>query len=293
MFNFIKKSTFLLILVLLISSVGRAAQTGWLNVFTDINGTKIYVDGRLVAQDQVVNYPLQIGDHYLKVELDGKKIYAKTFNIQANRTTTVVSDHFVDFKTNTPSRGAIDREAYRLRQVKGYAGFGIYGAAPAAGISFKWWMFDQIGLQLIGFANNDGTRIDEQFGGRLLIGFSDKVAFNYNLNAYMALGYARQYRLNDPLQRDSVGEVTSLSFGIEGNVGQVANALFFGNSYFFEDAGEGLMTLLTQVITLGLLNTTYVSLEIGLDTTNGHYLDDGSNLRKSGAHITGGIHYFF
>jgi hypothetical protein len=289
------KKSLLIMLFLLLAQPLFAKDIGWLNVFTDINGTQIYVDGKMIAQDQLVGYELEAGEHYLKVDLDGKKIYAEKFTILANRTNTIVSDHFVDFRTNTPSRGAIDREAFRLRQVKGYTGFGVLFGSPVSGLSFKWWIWDRFGIQAISFLENSSPVTNESYGARILINFADKVAFSNNLNAYLALGYGTHYSMNKPTERDQRAEIRSLSFGLEGKIGEVANALFLNRVFTFggEKGKESFAEFLLKLATLGLLNTTYVSLELGLDWTGGKYLDDGSSISQSGTRVGFGMHYFF
>ena len=74
----------------------------------------------------------------------------------SNRSTTVVSEHFVDIITKTPSRGAIDREAERLRKSRGDFAFGFFTSNKLQSqlISMKWWAFKHVGFHtLIGGAN--------------------------------------------------------------------------------------------------------------------------------------------
>ena len=57
--------------------------------------------------------------------MGGELVYAEEIVIVSNRSTTVVSEHFVDIITKTPSRGAIDRKAERLRKSRGDFAFGF------------------------------------------------------------------------------------------------------------------------------------------------------------------------
>lgn len=80
-----------------------ATEHGFLNVFTDLAKAFIVVDGELVSRESLVKYPLALGEHLVQVRMDDKVVYQQTVVIQQNRTSTVVSDHFVDIITSTPS----------------------------------------------------------------------------------------------------------------------------------------------------------------------------------------------
>lgn len=282
----------LAILILLsLKSFVLAEVTGKLNVFTDLKGAQIFIDGKLAGEESVVGWELGVGTHFLKVEYNGKTSYAKTVEITEGRTTTITSDNFVDIRTKTPSRGAVDTEAERLREYRGNAGFGIFGPTPTTGLSVKWWFAKNMGLQALGYAKTESTYMDSSFGGRLLVGFPQKIFAEEVLDAYMALGYGRSFHTDNAFPSlNTMDESASIFFGVEAKLGDLANALF-ANQRIYVDSKDSAVILIGEIATLGLLNICYTSFEIGLETKNKY--TNTSRDTEANLKFNLGLHYFF
>lgn len=221
--NFILKRC--LLIVCLCLSIAHAIEMGVLNVFTDLPEAIIVVDGLVCGKEAVVKLPLEVGEHYVEVELDGKKVYAEKVQIAANRSATVVSDHFVDIITKTPSRGAIDREASRLRESRGDFGFGLMAQSqkqPAAAI--RWWFLKHVGIQGYGLGSIPGTEYAGLVGARLLFSPADKIYGQDILTGYMAVGQGRSFNQSgSSLSSESYAE---FALGVEAKIGDLVGSLF-------------------------------------------------------------------
>jgi hypothetical protein len=275
------------IALLLFSNAAFAEPQGKLSVFTDVKEAEIYVDSAKIGQENVVGYSLSTGEHYLKVMYKGNKAYAEIVNIIEGQTKTVVVDNFVDFKTNAPSRGAVDKEAARLRETRGNMCFGAFGSSPASGLSYKWWVFDKFGFQVVGFAQNlDSNKKDDTFGYRILFGFADKVYQEDTITAYAALGRGRGSYIDRENGVDNVFfDTTEGAFGLE---------LKLAKDVSIPNINGDVMSILMQLMTLGILNTCYVSLELGAES---RYVIYGDTTRRPDnltyMKVSGGLHYYF
>lgn len=252
------KKILALILLLSLSLPVWSAGTGKLTVITDLgHDAKIYIDGKMVGTDAIQAYPVEAGEHYVTVWYRGKKSYAKMLTIYEGEVKAISSAHFVDLKTKTASRGAIDVEAARLRESRGNMAFGLFGSSPASGLSWKWWFFEKLGVQAVGFLSASGDQVNNQIGGRLLVHFADKVMNETTITAYLAAGGGTAYA------RDGDSADTTL-------------------------IGEGALG-----IEMGWMNL-YWSLELGVEkrvvthTNEEEAKTDLSNMKASG-----GIHYYF
>ena len=268
-----------------------AEATGKLNVFTDLKGAEIYIDAKLAGEEAVVGYVLPVGTHFVKVVYEGKTVYAKTIEVYEGRTNTITSDNFVEIKTSTPSRGAVDVEAERLREYRGNACFGVFGSSPISGLSVKWWYAKNMGIQAIGYAETNPTFSNSAAALRLLWGFPQKIFLEEVLDAYAALGYGRYWHTDQSTpSENSLDETYGLYFGLEAKVGPLANAIFSSMRFVVKDT-EGAIVFLSQLVTLGLLNMAYTSFEIGIEQKNvimEHHAESAANMK-----FNLGLHYYF
>ncbi len=237
-------------------------ERGFLNVFTDLDQATIVVDGEPIATESLVKYPLEVGEHLVQVKMDAKVVYQQTVVIQQNRTSTVVSDHFVDIITNTPSRGAIDREARRLRESRGNLAMGFLGATiPQPAASFKLWLTPNMGVQGYGLGSIPDSPYGGVIGGRFLMSPGDKVFGGDVMHAYVYAGggrYADDYFPNGK----NYGE---LGMGVEARLSEIAN-MVFGFKYqanrVLPEHETDLGTFARDVAVLAVLNVFYTSGEI-------------------------------
>lgn len=172
-------------------TVEEALGSGYLNVITGNEDAQIYVDGAYAGNDFIRQYKLVEGEHYVRVELDGKLMYAKMVTIYPDRLQTITSENFVDIRTDTANRGAIERESRRLNETKGNLGIGfIWGDNyPAKGMSIKYFTPLNIGLQFSAIGNvevDDSTVSEIGLRGIFLIG--NKIFSDNNLTGYTTFG---------------------------------------------------------------------------------------------------------
>ena len=192
------KKILLALTLLLIAFPIWSAGTGKLTVVTDIPEAVIFIDGKNVGTDSIQAYPVEAGEHYVTVWYRGHKGYAQMLTIADGEFKTITSAHFVDLRTKTASRGAVDIEAARLRESRGNMAFGLYGISPASGLSWKWWFMEKVGVQLVGFMSSNENTAYNQLGGRLL----------FHLEAALLVDTR-----NLGAQHFDVGIHTSLDFG--------------------------------------------------------------------------------
>ena len=167
---------FRMLFVLFFSISLSAIETGVLNVFTDLPKASIKVDGLVVGMESIIRLPLQTGEHYVQVIHNSQLVYAEKIQITKNRSTTVVSEHFVDIITDTPLRGAIDRESARIRESRGNFAFGyMFTSTLQDSISLKWWAFDRMGFQGLVGGKIASTDHMGRFGARFFISPADKI----------------------------------------------------------------------------------------------------------------------
>lgn len=169
----------------------QVLETGLLNVITGKQDAQIYVDGEYAGNNFIRQYKLIEGEHYVRVELNGQLIYAKMVTIYPGQLQTITSENFVDIRTNTVNRGAIERESRRLNETKGNIGIGfIWGDNyPAKGMSIKYFSPLKVGLQFsaIGNVEIDNSTISE-IGLRGIFPVGNKIFSDNNLTGYTTLG---------------------------------------------------------------------------------------------------------
>jgi len=265
------------------ASVSSGSGVGFLNVFTDLNQAFIEVDGEPISKESLVKYPLSLGEHLVQVRMDNQLVYQQTVVIQLNRTSTVVSDHFVDIITKTPSRGAIDREARRLRESRGNFALGLFGATiPQPAASVKVWMTPNIGVQGYALGAIPDTKYGGVMGARILVSPGDKVFGGDVTHAYVYAGggrYADDFFPNGK----NYGE---LGMGVEAKLAEISNMLF-GFKYKVDRVLPGKETdigvLARDVALLAVLNLFYTSAEITV-VARGSSFETGASL---------GFHVYF
>lgn len=182
------------VLVGMLSVSVFAAEFGYVTVVTGEPQAKIYLDGQMVSQEYIRRYPVEVGEHYIRIDYQGKVMYAEKISVKSDQNVIVNSDNFVDLRTNVASRGAIDRETRRLQEVKGNWGFGVTGGLnyPASGISLKWFPLDFLGVQVSGMGNlNIGGKTLSSAGGRVILPLGKRVLWNSVLTGFATVGYAK------------------------------------------------------------------------------------------------------
>ncbi|MDR1324185.1 MAG: hypothetical protein LBK68_07110 [Candidatus Margulisbacteria bacterium] len=205
-----------LVFLILLAAVSLA-EKGRINVITDLPGAEIYIDGVRAGGDSVQDYEVDPGEHYVAVNYRGKRIYAKMHRVGDGEIRTIPTAHFVDFKTNVASRGAVDVEAARIRETRGNFGLGaqasaLLDTASLGGISAKWWFTERLGLQAFGWLDSQRT----YSGGRLLFWLADKVFFNAPFSGYLyGGGGTDSFTDKENTDRNIRTAVSNAGFGVE------------------------------------------------------------------------------
>jgi hypothetical protein len=249
--------------LLLVSLSFLCAEPAKINVVTDLPSARVYIDGNFAGFDAVQNYEVDPGSHYVMVQYRGKKIFAKTYDLTDGEVKTIPTAHFVDFKTNVASRGAVDVEAARIRDTRGNFGIGIQAMSSMGGISMKKWFGERFGLQGFAFINNEAGGIKYQSQGRLLVWLADKVAFNAPFSGYLFFGGGSDNFMdeNDSARNIRRG-ITNGGFGVE-----------------FSPFG---------------VNGLFMTLELGSEKRNVYYSDPDKKSKAEAEMVAGaGLHFYF
>ena len=255
----------LLILLTIIIAPLHAVNTGVLNVFTDLPTSVIKVDGLIVGQESIIRLPLQVGEHYVQVELDQQLVYAETVTISNNRSTTVVSEHFVDIITKTPSRGAIDRESARIRKSRGNFAFGYtFKSLLQDAISIKWWTYDRIGFQSLVGGGFSGSNHRGLVGVRAFVSPADKIYEDDVLSGAIFAGFGTYSSTNSTNENISQG-YTEFGIVIEAFVGKIVKDFMF-NRYRYGLATTGKATYTKDTDNDGTESESYEYEESYTDT---------------------------
>jgi len=238
------------------SSSRIVTKLGYLNVFTDYPNSEIYVDGKLEGKDTLIKFSIEPGEHQIQIKQNEKLIYSKIILIQAKKTTSVVAEEFVDFASKTPSRGAIDREARRLRESRGnFAMGGIFSNTyPAA--SLKWWFKTKWALQGLFLGDLKDKIHYGSVGARILFSPGDRVFQDDVLNGYFYLGTGGLFNKDSKLN-----SYYDFGLGVEAKLGELANKLLLNrsSSYVLDNRNND---FLRDLFILGILNLFYTNLDI-------------------------------
>ena len=195
-----------------------AAEYGYITVVTGEPKARVFIDGQFTANEFIRRYPVEAGQHAVRIEYDGKLMYSELVTVKSEEAVVVSSEHFVDIRTNVANRGAIDRESRRLKEVKGSFGVGVMGGLnfPASGASAKWYMTDWLGLQASAIGNFKlGDATYTQVGGRVLLPIGQRVLGNAVLTGYVAPGYARVEKSSTITGEGYVADVLGVAVGLE------------------------------------------------------------------------------
>ncbi len=293
----------LVTLILLIVSFSFAQS--YLSVFTESSSSEIFIDGKKIANEQVVKHPVENGEHYVVVKLQGNTAFSQVVNVPANDTKVVVAGNFVDYKTNVANRGAIEVEAARIRETRGNTGFGLFGVTPAGGLSFKQWINNRIGIQAIGYTNTIESVRDDQAGGRLLINFADRVFAEDVFSTYFAIGAGKK-ALRGLTEEDFDEEISEFAFGIEFNIGQVmasmtrpqagSRTVIVNNNdqtKSFDDMVGMISGLILLSTAQAMFSVSHISMEIGGEQHFKRFYYEEEPQRWNNLKFSGGVHVYF
>jgi len=291
----------------------------YLSVFTESKGSEIYIDGDKIGIDQVIKHPVESGQHYVVVKWKGKTAFRQTVDVKPGEKKIVVAEEFVEYKTDIANRGAVEMEAARIRDTRGNTAFGFFGGSPAAGLSFKQWFTERLGIQAIGFTQGQNKQLDSRSGGRLLVNFSDRVLNKNVFSTYMAIGAGKTFVRNDEEIFDE--RISEIALGIElnllGNIAESPQAnisagdsgltrasltnLTNDNEYTSATGlsqGEDMVLQLAAagvgLLSAAALSISHWSLEVGFEQHYKRYYEIGrDNERWENFKISGGVHVYF
>ena len=290
-----KKFWFFITLLALLGADGQ------LNIFTGDKDAEVFIDGQFLAKEQILQHSLQSGTHYLQVKKNGQILKSRIVEIQDGKLETVVLEDFVEYKTNVPSRGSLDVEALRVRETRGNVAFGLFGGSPASGLSLKWWPLERVGLQAIGFANNNNIVRDTRAGGRLLFSFNESVYQSSTFTVYSALGIGRAALLfiDDGDGENATYDLQELVLGLEFRVADFFQTNSNERRHIIIDKDTSALNILLVELLLGVgeffLRTAHWSIEIGAERTFTRYLTDSAEPSTDYFNLkfSGGCHIYY
>lgn len=269
---------------------------GFLNVFTDDKDAEIYVNNSMVAKQQLLKHELEEGEHRLQVKKNGKVYKSELVTIVAGKTKTIVADNFVDYKTDVPNRGAIDVEGARVRETRGNIGMGLWGGSPSAGLSLRYWPWNNFGLQIMGLAMESNGYKTSGSGARILFGFRDSVFNSSTLTPYLALGAGKTLYRTAGSEGNLLSNTTEIGLGIEMMILDPYKTppvqVSVGEN---DDLLTGLLKVGCIPLSMAFLQTAHFSLEAGLENVFDINYDNEkpTTKRKYQLKFAGGFHYYF
>ncbi len=268
-----------------------------LNVLNDNPNTEVYIDGVLAGKGNVSGYEVLRGEHFIKVVLNKEVIYSQPLRIDSDEVKTVNTTYFVDAPlSSVPNVGSSKVEAQRVRDARGNFAVGAYVSDSTSGLNFKYYAFDRLGFQLIGWTNSSPGDINESFLFRTIYELSDYVLLSRHMNLYTGVGFGQKKVENSTTKESTnviqgvVGvEATAATLGLPlAGVSLVLAAINKGPNdsltaqsimYFLAAAGG---------VGLSLIPNAYVDLEVGMEKS---IVDKGGY--KTGVLVSGAFLLFF
>lgn len=249
--------------LLVVTSMVFALDNAKISVVTDLDTARIHIDGVFVGISSVQAYQVEPGEHYVMVMYRNKKIFARTYKLAAGEVKVIPTAHFVDFKTNVASRGAVDVEAARIRETRGNFALGAQASTTIGGISLKKWFTERLGIQAFGFISSGDRGTNYQSGGRMLFWIADKVVFNAPYSGYVFFGGGGDNLVDPNKSENNVRRsISNFGFGIEFSL--------FG------------------------VNGLFTTLELGAEKQQVTHSDPAKDDElKEGMVASGGLHFYF
>mgnify|MGYP000355124374 CR=1 FL=1 len=167
------KSIFKILLILFLSSLTFAEK---LTVINENSNAEIYLNGQKIGIGNVYNYETDSGSHHLKVVLDNKTIYSKIISVNKNESTAVNTSLFVNAEdSDILNVEPAEIEAKRIAKSKGNLGIGYQLGPDIFGLSVRYWAFERVGFQVLGWGSNDDNSTNA-VSGRFIYLLKNKLA---------------------------------------------------------------------------------------------------------------------
>lgn len=275
-----------------------------LNIVNDDPAAEIFVDGQYVGAQAAYGLKLSPGTHHVKVSLDGLTTYSKIVVIESGKTKTLNTSRFVEAKTNIANKGAKLVEAKRIREARGNLAFGGYGGNITSGISMKWFLFENIGIQAMGWWTTFNDENRRSLHIRPMIVLANSIAFDHPMNLYGAIGYGvRNWSRTNFTER---AEIYEILIGMEIHASIIGMPLAFMSSMVqraiqrseanYQDNEEGdreSAKLFFGVMGAGglfvsLLDNAYVHFDLGVQRIIRNQIID-----YEGVKFSAGLHFYF
>jgi len=237
-----------------VSTTKNNVTQGYLNVFSDEENIDIYIDGQYECKNILIKKLLDPGEHQVQLKQNGKVVYSTLALITLGKTTSVVADPFVNMLTKTPSRGAIDREARRLKDSRGNLGIGMRFSMAYPAASIKWW-HQRWGIQGLFLGDLKDKQHYGNVGARVMYALGDRVFQEDVLQGYFYMGGGGM--LNSEAKWQNYYD---FGLGVEAKLGELANKLLLrpNTTYVLNKNND----FLRDLFILGVLNLFYTSVDV-------------------------------
>ena len=243
-----------------VSATQNSVQKGYLNVFSDEDNSDIYIDGQYEGKNILIKKPLDPGEHQVQLKQNGKVVYSTLALLSSGKTTSVVADQFVNMLTKTPSKGAIDREARRLKDSRGNLGIGMRFSTAYPAASIKWW-HQRWGIQGLFLGDLKDKQHYGNVGARAMYALGDRVFQEDVLQGYFYMGGGGIVNSVAKWQN-----YYDFGLGIEAKLGELANKLLLrpNTTYVVNKNND----FLRDLFILGVLNLFYTSIDVNFFNQN-------------------------
>ncbi|MFC1755560.1 hypothetical protein ACFL96_19575 [Thermoproteota archaeon] len=253
-----------------------------LNLFGIEQDADVYIDEVYAGKGSLRDYEIEPGSHLVQVMKNDLLYYSKVIVIEYDETKTINLDNFVDVQTEIPNRGAMLREAERIRESKGNFGVG-FSLGYLSGLSIKWFFLNNIAFQGTGwlFSNREGKY--ESYELRGVVTITDYIVNGRPASLYLAGGYG--YRRNT--YSDVEQSVLDINLGIEMSLFRSMQRSV--NVLHNPDASQIFLSIFSNMVGFLLsADNAYLSLEVGLGSISENKMEAYTGIMGRMC-----VHYFF
>lgn len=226
---------FLSICLFVLGSTAVMAES--LSVFSEDPSAKIYVNGRQVGVQALVNYEVTPGEYLVKVIVAQGVAYSQLVAVDRGASKVINTTRFVPAATNNiPDRSAKLIEGARLKLSRGVFGIG-FEVGPISGLSMKYDIDNNWGVGVTGWYSSNNEVSNSSFLGSVYYALMNTMVNNQSASVYLCGSLGGGQEKGNSGSPDNDVNVSSLSVGVFQQGG-----LFFGsvdNSFVNFEVGLG------------------------------------------------------
>ena len=220
---------FKLFFILFFFSVQTVAET--LNIFTDSENTKIYVNNRFVAQYELVDYSLSPGTYLITIKESGVKIFSEIIEIEEKKVKTInvrVASQLIQGTFDFADKKKLAK--YALSKAKGDLGFGIYYSSTGmSGLKASYDLPMNLTLQSIFWMSYNHNNEIYNAGIKAVRYFKNQYTKHSLARLYTGVGYF--YGEHNGVKRRNIEVPFGLEFKFRGNINPLPSYSLLTMSY--------------------------------------------------------------